>query len=46
MMRDVGEYFRNVMELVFWLDLWKIYGVFVFWRWDFEMMKKMIKDLK
>lgn len=46
MMRDVGEHFRNVTEPVFWLDLWKIYGVPAPWRWDPEMTKKTIKDPK
>ncbi|KAK0667019.1 hypothetical protein QBC41DRAFT_324696 [Cercophora samala] len=46
MMRDVGEHFWNVTEPVFWLDLWKIYGMRAPWRWDPEATRRMIKDGK
>ncbi|KAK4173166.1 family 31 putative glycosyltransferase [Triangularia setosa] len=43
MMRDVGEHFRNVTEPVFWLDLWRIYGVHPPWTWDPEVAKRRRK---
>ncbi|KAK0739335.1 hypothetical protein B0T21DRAFT_382392 [Apiosordaria backusii] len=46
MMRDVGRHFANVTEPVFWLDLWRIYGVHPPWRWAPEVARKIVPDEK